>query len=43
MKTAGSLVLWLGTFLAAMAVTMLVSYFFPQEVMGASRICRTSW
>lgn len=36
-KTAGTLVLWLGTFLAAMAVTMLVSYFFPQEVMGASQ------
>ena len=34
---AGTLILWLGTFLAAMAVTMLVSYFFPQEVLGAGQ------
>ncbi len=36
-KVAGTLILWLGTFLAAMAVTMLVSYFFPEEVLGASQ------
>ena len=36
-KVAGTLILWLGTFLAAMAVTMLVSYFFPQEVLGAGQ------
>lgn len=36
-KVAGTLILWLGTFLAAMAVTMLVAYFFPEEVMGASQ------
>ena len=36
-RVAGTLILWLGTFLAAMAVTMLVSYFFPQEVLGAGQ------
>lgn len=35
-KIAGTIVLWLGAYGAAMVVTMIMSYFFPQEMMGAS-------
>lgn len=36
-KAAGTLILWLGTFLAAMAVTMFITYFFPQKVIEANQ------
>ncbi|MCI9076162.1 MAG: CPBP family intramembrane metalloprotease [Dorea sp.] len=35
-KIAGTFVLWLGTYLLTMAVTLIVTFFFPSEVMGAS-------
>ena len=34
-KTGGVIVLWLGTFLAAMGIVGVISYFFPQQMMGA--------
>ena len=36
-KTMGTLVLWLGAYLASMTVTIMIAYFFPTEVMGASQ------
>ena len=35
-KFAGTFVLWLGTLLLAMLVTMVIAYFFPQQIYGAS-------
>lgn len=34
-KTGGTIVLWFGTFLAAMGIVGVLSYFFPQQMMGA--------
>lgn len=34
-KVGGTLLLWLGMFLVTMMITMTISYFFPQEVLGA--------
>lgn len=34
---AGTVLLWLGTFLAAMAVTMLTAYFFPSRMLEAGQ------
>lgn len=36
-KVMGTLVLWLGAYLASMTVTIIIAYFFPAEVMGASQ------
>lgn len=36
-KIAGTIVLWLGTFLAAMGIVGIISYFFPQQMMGAGQ------
>lgn len=35
-KVFGTLVLWLGSFLGTMLITMLVAFFFPRQMMGAS-------
>lgn len=35
-KITGTIVLWIGTYFFAMMVTMIVSFFFPEEVFGAS-------
>ena len=34
-KVGGTIVLWLGTFLAAMGIVGVLSYFFPQQMLGA--------
>lgn len=33
----GTLILWLGTFLATMLITMIMAYFFPKQVLGVSQ------
>ncbi len=35
-KLAGTVVLWLGTYLLTLLITLIVTFFFPNEVMGAS-------
>lgn len=35
-KLAGTIVLWIGTYLLTLLVTLIVMFFFPSEVMGAS-------
>ncbi len=35
-KLAGTVVLWLGTYLFTLLVTLIVTFFFPNQVMGAS-------
>lgn len=37
LQAAGTVILWLGTFLAAMGVTIFIMYFFPREVAQASQ------
>lgn len=36
METIGTLLLWFGTYLVTMMLTMIITYFFPEEVMGVS-------
>lgn len=36
-KLAGTVVLWLGAYIGTMVITMIIAYFFPEEVMGASQ------
>lgn len=36
METIGTLLLWFGTYLVTMMMTMIMTYFFPEEVMGIS-------
>lgn len=33
----GTILLWIGSFLAIMIVTMIIAYFFPQEILGVSQ------
>ena len=33
----GTILLWIGSFLAIMIITMIVAYFFPEEVIGVSQ------
>ena len=33
----GTILLWIGSFLAIMIVTMIIAYFFPEEVIGVSQ------
>lgn len=35
-KLAGTVVLWLGSYIGTMVITMVIAYFFPEEVLGAS-------
>lgn len=35
-KVAGTIILWIGTYFFAMMVTVIVSFFFPEEVLEAS-------
>ena len=35
-KVAGTVILWIGIYLFTMLVTMIVTFFFPEQVMGAS-------
>lgn len=35
-KLAGTFVMWLGTYLFTLLVTLIVAFFFPNQVMGAS-------
>lgn len=36
-KLAGTIVLWLGAYIGTMVITMIIAYFFPEEMMGASQ------
>lgn len=36
MKIAGTFVLWLGTYLFTLLVTLIVTFFYPDQVLGAS-------
>lgn len=36
-KIAGTVVLWIGAYWGALLITMVIAYFFPQEVMGAGQ------
>ena len=33
----GTILLWIGSFLAIMIITMIIAYFFPEEVIGVSQ------
>ena len=33
----GTILLWIGSFLASMIITMIIAYFFPEEVIGVSQ------
>ena len=33
----GTILLWIGSFLAIMIITMIIAYFFPQEILGVSQ------
>ena len=33
----GTILLWIGSFLAIMIITMIIAYFFPEEVFGVSQ------
>ena len=33
----GTILLWIGSFLAIMIITMIIAYFFPKEVIGVSQ------
>ena len=33
----GTVLLWIGSFLAIMIITMIIAYFFPEEVIGVSQ------
>ena len=34
---SGTILLWIGSFLAIMIITMIIAYFFPEEVIGVSQ------
>lgn len=36
-KLAGTVVLWIGAYVGTLFITMLIAYFFPEEMMGASQ------
>lgn len=36
-KLAGTVILWLGAYIGTMVITMIIVYFFPEEVMGVSQ------
>ena len=36
MKIAGTFLLWLGSYLLTLLVTLIVTFFYPEQVMGAS-------
>lgn len=36
LKIVGTILIWLGTFLGTMLVTMITAYFFPKEIMGVN-------
>lgn len=36
-KITGTIILWLGTFLAAMGIVGIIAYYFPQQMMGAGQ------
>lgn len=33
----GTILLWVGSFLAIMIITMIIAYFFPEEILGVSQ------
>lgn len=36
-KLAGTVILWLGTYYAVSLITMIMAFFFPEQVLGASQ------